>query len=342
MIHLFGRVYLTTDYNIDYNYDRVVCSEKFGVQNLSSLEELSGGSLITYAKSTDILVSNGDWLSFFSVLAEHYIRNKTKVIVYADKESFIKIYVGYLKNVLKNPTLDTVRDYIELCIFRNKLFDSATYGGDFDFTDFDNVYKNTVRVSNTKRDTFVSDYSDHLSIEFLLSTYLTNGTKLNSLSKSFSPLIEKDIDQYIEEAKTIFFLNLTNTSFCNALGITPYTYQNVEQSLNSDNKFVQFMFSDKTVKTMTSEDIETLNQFMILIIQYWKEFGDFSVLTEKLKFIKSIQTKLTEKDVNDIINFERQSNTSTTSFISPALVTVNNFLFREILSNSETAKKFVV
>jgi hypothetical protein len=69
MLHLFNKVYLEFDDKIEINFDRVVISEKYGIQMLQLLDQVAYGKLITFGKSYDEVI-DGDFYKFIESIRD--------------------------------------------------------------------------------------------------------------------------------------------------------------------------------------------------------------------------------------------------------------------------------
>ena len=92
MIHLFKKIYVTTDNIIDLGYDRIVVSQNHGLDVLEDLQKISSGKLIAYSLEwSEILGSKNvtypTALDLFTKLADHCDVTNKRVIIYCDDDS---------------------------------------------------------------------------------------------------------------------------------------------------------------------------------------------------------------------------------------------------------------
>ena len=114
MLHLFKKVYLEHDDNIDYNFDRIVISELNGVQNWSEIEKISGGRLISYGKNLNNLNNINSFNDLLNKVNEKTIETNKPVYIYADKDSYYKILSLWYKIILPNAITNDIISLVKL------------------------------------------------------------------------------------------------------------------------------------------------------------------------------------------------------------------------------------
>jgi len=128
MLHLFRKIYLEHDVNIDFNRDRVVVSEKCGVSNWSELEKISTGELISYGTDLNSLNNISSFLELLNKIKQKTILTNNPVYIYADKKNYYKILSLWYKIILPNATVNDVVNYVKIFLII-KIFGKYQDGG---------------------------------------------------------------------------------------------------------------------------------------------------------------------------------------------------------------------
>jgi len=93
MFHLFNKVYVISDNLIDINFDRVVISEKYGIQMSNELDKVSYGELLMYSDTFANLNKSFD--EFIKDIDQHSKDSKKRMVVYVDDKAFMELVVNW-------------------------------------------------------------------------------------------------------------------------------------------------------------------------------------------------------------------------------------------------------
>jgi hypothetical protein len=121
MLHLFNKVYLEFDDKIEINFDRVVISEKYGIQMLQLLDQVAYGKLITFGKSYDEVI-DGDFYKFIESVRDFGIESNKKIIIYCDKSSYKKFTAQWFKSTLPNLNFDAFKTIVDHTIYNQRIY----------------------------------------------------------------------------------------------------------------------------------------------------------------------------------------------------------------------------
>lgn len=361
MIHLFKKVYVVSDHQIDLSYDRIVISEENGVKLRHAAEEVYQGTLVAFGKNTDELIPDQfeTWNDLFEMAQNFSDKSGKKFFIYCDNTAMMEVLCAWFNSVLPNATEDSIRSLIGGLIFRYNVYYKgrvAINSGNTDRTleigmdGFEEAYAKTKDLEFEVSDT-VKGYA---GVEFLLATYLATGEKKKELKDVLKVLIKKDLEKFLFEVKEIFYTHLLTRRFSEKLGLDQdYTYDNLPEILEDNSKFADLFLNDRiwTYKYMshasssnpsidltafTEDDIATLKEFVELSTTCWPEEGVYvgpKSDVNKMDFLP-IYTSFTDARLNKIIEVESTFEHAAGTFFSIDLESVNHYLITEILERN--------
>ena len=120
MLHLFNKVYLEFDDKIEINFDRVVISEKYGIQMLQLLDQVAYGTLITFGKSYDE-VTNNDFYKFIETVRDFGIASNKKIVIYCDKDSYKKFISQWFKSTLPSLNFAGFKTIVDHTVYNQRI-----------------------------------------------------------------------------------------------------------------------------------------------------------------------------------------------------------------------------
>lgn len=376
MIHLFSKVYLSSDKLIDNNYDRVVISDTYGYPVISTVN-LEYGELIGHYLSTDeMFLIDSDhtgyesWEDFFKKLDAHQTATGQKVMVYADDTALNMVLCAWLKLILPNSDKNSVNNLINALLFKTNAFYKGVWSSNSGNSDYnveipfiDSYDSLNVTASLEAIELFDSK----MSVEYLLASYLANGSKKKELKTSMQILVRKDLTKYLIELKEIFFIHLLTKRFSTLLKFDQdYNMSNITEVVNDSSKFAYVFTSDRIwgykyltkptgskneviLENIRSSDIDVFKEFTTLAGTAWSEENTYQYVKSdinKLDFI-GIVNDFTDDLLDKIIDVESTFENSAGSFFSLDLETVNFYLITELLDaykegNIDFIKKYAL
>lgn len=224
MLHLFKRVYLAVDETLDTARHRLVISQDYGVPMGAGF--VTGGQLLKYTDSVDAVVGSGNdfsnYLEFFTYLNQQHDTLNDAVVVYADRDSFVKIGTNFFKALLP---LATVQDIYRLLscytVKEHLLCNSADYGGMVQ--NYERMKSKTTiteaevaaeffanRVNPIDFYNFFAGMRSELSLELLAATYGYNGQCENEVSEVVKGFCIKHAYMSATEAKNHLVHTMTS------------------------------------------------------------------------------------------------------------------------------------
>ena len=245
VFHLFKKVYLASDDVLDVNNNRIVISETNGYGMLLDLEAVAHGTLKDYATSLDELVGPGkkyeNFLQFINAINHFSDEVVTKVIIYCDKAAFLAMTAHWVKILLPNATMDDAYGIVASYQFQNRMFgtsDHVSYNRStrlnqvseyITIQEFNQAFT-TTEVNSAVYAGFVNLIKPHLSVEFILASYLSNQSCKEELRKIVYDKLKIGMQQYLFECKDFIVTNILNKPVFDKFSPTVnYSLTNLEE-----------------------------------------------------------------------------------------------------------------
>jgi len=361
MIHLFKKVYVSSDNLIDVDFDRVVVSEKNGVDMLQKLDEVSNGILLEKCKNFDALIGTdkvfSDWISFFKMLDDYQTQSNKKIMIYCDDKSMMKLLSAWFKILLPNNTKQSIESLINSYTFKYNVFYKGRYSTNTGNSDYNFVIDNSSfseeydSIGTISKNEFTDEIKPYVGIEFLLASYLKNESFKQELKQIMKVLIKKDMEKYLYELKEIFFVHITTKKFTNLLSLKKnYTFENFTTIEKDESKFVDLFTNDRiwsykymthpsssknniNLEAITVGDKEAFKEFTNYAGATWNEENIYSFVksdVNKLDFLDCF-TNFTDDLLKKIIDTEASFEHAAGSFFSIDLESVNSYLISYLL-----------
>jgi len=373
MLHLFKKIYLDIDENLNTFRDRIVISKNHGYRVSSDLENSFDGKLFYFSLSLEELIGeNKTFSSFVDMMNQISLkleeRNKP-IVIYSDSENFLKILINWYKLVLKEPKCDECYSLLKSYSFKENLFSNGRmrishtqYYLNFEKNLFDSLFE-IININKTEKENFVKENKKFFSIEFLLASYLFDGSSSEDVKKILKVLIKKDLEKYFYEIKEILLVHLLRKAFQQKLQTTKvYDFSNFYDIVNDESPLVKVFFKKEIwnneglfkpstsgnikFENITDEDIDNFIKFTEISGEEWEEenFYRFNKSDKyKLTFLKHItKDVMTDEELKEIIDFELKGNHAAGTFYSIDLETVNHYFIDFVLNcvKENTKEKF--
>lgn len=226
MLHLFNKVYLEFDTNIEINFDRVVISERYGIPMYSQLDKLAYGELIAYGKNYNDVVHN-DFSGFIASLKDFGKQSGKKIIIYCDKEAYKKVIAQWFKSILPNLDFEGFKTIVNLTVYNQRIVSntqlSSVYSTDLnslwdDIGDIKEAWEETVEIEKELFDNLELQHS----YEFLMATYLSgDDSHKEELRRTLHLFLRRWLKEMFTDNRQMVLLNLTNHKFLSTFGIDP-------------------------------------------------------------------------------------------------------------------------
>lgn len=265
MLHLFKRVYLAIDETLDTARHRVIVSQDYGFPMGEGF--VAGGQLLKYADSVDSIIGAdnefSNYLEFFTYLNAQYDTFNDTVIVYADRDSFVKIGTNFFKALLPLAAMQDVYRLLSCYTVReNLLCNNADYGSPVQ--NVEKLKSKTIiteaevaaeffanRVAPVDYYDFFANLRSDLSLELLIATYGYNGQCENEVSEVIKGFCIKHAYMSATEAKNYIVHSLTNEKTKRILNLADRPVTEMINILKSADS-TALMFDDRVMPRDTS------------------------------------------------------------------------------------------
>lgn len=364
MIHLFKKVYVVSDKQLDLSFDRIVISDAYGKPMMNAMKNVFAGRLVSYGKDISDMVGEGAQFASWSELfkfANYYTKESgKKLVIYCDNEALVEVLCAWFNSVLPNSTEESVKNLINGILFRYNTFYKGRTNVNAGNTDYQYELNADVfadAYDRTKDLEFEADPEiiSYAGVEFILATYLSTGKMKDELKGVLKPLIKKDLEKYFFEVKEIFFTHLLTRRFAKTLGLDKeYTYDNIADVLEDKSKFADLFLNSRiwsykfmshassskeniNLEAITEEDIAAFKEFAKLATEGWNEEGIYVGVksdVNKMDFLP-IFKNFTDTRLDKIIKVESTFEHAAGTFFSIDLPAVNHYLIAEILEKNE-------
>lgn len=252
ILHLFKKVYLTFDIDIDPQRNRLVFSENFGYKMSVDLQDFFSGKCFESEKSIDDLIGEEkkfkDFTDFFSYINNLQTEHDSRLFIYCDINSYQKIITSWFKLIFKNVDANSCLNIINLLFLKRKLLATRntsiqTIANTSNYYDemikvknnFVNTFNQTNLGSEEKIVAFYNKIKNFISIEYLLTTYLFN--KSNKVL--FKNVLSKMINRMLEDAVKEIVLNLFDIVMVRKtqekMGLKQYTSENIMEIFQEES-----------------------------------------------------------------------------------------------------------
>lgn len=244
VFHLFKKVYIEFDDGIDLNNDRIVISEINGVPMMHALDEVTYGTLVAHASSLEELVGEDkqyeNFLQFFNAVNHQVNSSDNRLIIYCDKANFVKLAITWLKIIMPSISHNAAYNIISSYQFQIRMFgtsDSFSYRRPYRLTQVDQYVTeqefyatfSSTTVNSSVYAGFVNLIKPTLSLEYILASYLFNGSCKEELKTIAHSKISLGMQQFMYECKAYILENLLNKETISRFSPTiDYTPANLE------------------------------------------------------------------------------------------------------------------
>lgn len=362
MIHLFGKVYLAHDVNLDISFDRVVISAQHGVPVLASYEQLAGGVLLAYGKEVSKVIGKGktysSYVKMFQTIGDHSEANDVRVMIFADSTAFNDILSHWYGIILPNIDADSLVALGKSLQFKFNVFNRGSRSSvsihDDNTIDMGDLF--LAPANDTKElASFVESNKGKFGVEYLIASYLNDGSCKEELKAVMTKIYKKSLEVLLTDIKEGFLVTLLHEGFAERVGLDQvYTFDNFTDILNDQSDIAQLFLSERLwhspwiklpsssssarsnlkVENITEEDAAAFKQAIVDFAEY--SMGDLIWNTTikkeeiKLDFIQAF-TDFTDDLLDDMLAADRDSESVHGAFFPINLETVNHYLIRTIM-----------
>lgn len=363
IFHLFKKIYLNFDNRINADIDRVVISAEHGHGLLTSLIEISYGELFDKSLSVADLIGADkkypNYLSFFKKLNELTDTSGKRVVVYADAAAFYKLASAWLKIVCPNIDAASAHKALKYYFVKDKLYGLSPFvevrrNYEIDSTPYDiNLDLFTTIFNGTENDReisleFLNSIVSTLSVEYLLASYLYDGSYKDALKSRTLILTNTNTQQLLFETKSLLSSYIGRRPFQQLLGIADLSITSFE-SLHDHPRLSHWFdqniwviegigthheHSKINFQAINAETVQKFKDDLLLINNQWEHVDVTSDSFRRLDFIDSvINNTFTDEEFDAAIDFELNGNTGCTIFRDQDKDRINFYLIDYLIDS---------
>lgn len=369
MLHLFNKVYLEFDNKINVDIDRVVISEQYGLPMASEFEKYTYGQLIRFAKNIEELSSELTFDDFILELKGHSTRSNKKLIVYCDKENYLKFMASWLSLMMPSLDYDTFKDIANLTIYRERCVsntqlssqNAVTVDAIFDnFTeqDWQSAWNNKIAGQISPGLLGVS-----ISYEFLLANYLAGDANyVEPLLVTAHRFLKRWFQELFTDNRQMVLLNINNHRLQEALdfsgvidisgnplvGIESLKYYADPQIWSIPTTVSSGVYGICNLSGLSQEKIDGLRNTVLNVYGSFEGMQTNTTIFESLDWLEvACRDSMTQSELDDIISYVSVSPFDTCLIPRFDFENVNFPLFLHILKkhheqDNEYLKKFII
>jgi hypothetical protein len=290
MLHLFHNTYIELDAHINLNQDRIVISNEHGYDLLTALVAVSAGELLAYGNSITDVLAHFNYKSLTALLdmcADRNIANPdVKIIIYCDNEAYYGVLSCWHKTIFKNIDSDSSFNILvtNLSMQANPGIPSRSPNPDryrlaIPTKEAYSIVFNDTNVDVTEHTPLFEKCIDSLNVEYLISSYLYDGSYKEQLKPKMIFFLKKFVLNWIQGTSDMLLgPKILDSRFRRALGITGGT---IDDPLSSwDNQLASDALKKTTVQRTLDLSILTeeekadlgadLNKFTYLFTVGWQ------------------------------------------------------------------------
>jgi hypothetical protein len=378
ILHLFKKIYLTFDGEIDLNRHRLIFSKIHGNELSEDLVNFFFGELHLFSHDIDDLIGENkrfsDYIDFFNFLNDIQDQNDTRIFIYCDVDSYRKIICNWFKIIFENIDVNSAYKILEFNFLKRKLLAtrntsiktlSQTSNAFDEMLQTKNnfeTYFNLINLPQQKLINFYENIKTSLSIEYLLASYLYNGQNKNT----FKIVLEKMINRMLEDAMKEIVLNLFDIVMVkkiqDKMGLKRYNSENIMEIFN-DEKLKELIetntwrfldengnFERVDFKKISLDKKDKIKEAYKLILNatYNEISSEENYIHNRIDYMYYLnENGISDDDLNEIINNECLFEIETTLWSNQDQESINLFFTQYSMekyseNNLETLKPFLL
>lgn len=341
MFHLFNKVYLSSDCNVDINHDRAVISKEYGVPMYIALDKVCQGELILHAQTVEEAIQNYNLKGFdelIRVLEQYSTTSGKTLIVYCDDENFLEFVSRWFKRVFKDIDVNSAWVIVESYVTKQKRQQSWRYSSSsmihnlFEGVSFDSFQE---AFENTDCPEEVDEVFDRIktgfSLELLIASYLYNESNDVQLCANVENILTRTVQEilleikhtvYKNQYKPIFNIDYDIEFFQDSSIYTTSTLGNVGSS-----SYIE-------IKNASDKDIETFKKIAKQVYVEWEGFQESSPIIDRINLIDIAKGGVTKEELTTLLEMERNSKSNVRLYSAIDEEKINTILLDKIFTLS--------
>lgn len=323
------------------NFDRYVISKSNGYNILEPLENFSHGKLLGFYNDLEEILNKKSFTDFFKEIKERCDKTRRKIIIYADEENFSHLVSLWYKSIFKAPSFDSIwfilKNYMDKqeVLKNSKGASTAT-----NFNMFNNLTKDIFEKEFFKNEndfleeSFLHEIKSQISFEILLADYIENETSKKELMLAIKKVLNRCLTELVIEIKHAYVRNKNRRNFPIKDNSNFFSNSTLYRGLELGH--VKSMYSNVTIERASKEDIEKFKYMSNKILSEWDQFSNNADVMKLIDFIDLVRkNELTDEDLSDIINFEKNAKGINRIYSSADEEKVNIYFLDHVLNSKK-------
>lgn len=238
MFHLFKKTYLHIDGFINKDEDRIVISATQGFPLLSTASNLFVGRLFAHGTQMSNVVGPTQFFPSFKDLItfcfEYNQSTDRKIVIYLDQQAWMEFTSKWFKTIFVNIDADSAYK-IQLAYFNQLIMIGGRgekYLSDqyreflFSKSEFSEVFNNTT-IDAAEKQEILSTISGFRSYEFLVGSYLYNGSHSEELKQVMFIFMNRWAEEHFKEVWRGIQESLLSPKIVELFRLRTYTLENM-------------------------------------------------------------------------------------------------------------------
>lgn len=337
MLHLFKRVYVTTDAGLDITNNRIVISAEHGFPMYHPLEEFKdGGKLLGYGPNLDGVYESMPRVSNFPQLIEFLYNYDDRVIVYVDDQQFMEFMALWYKALFKNPTSSSTWDILNAYIRKHDLqrnwmlneFSAGVAYTNVNAANYDVVFQ---RAEKHDLSVLVQSAYQDLSFDILIANYINNPTKFTApMATCMQTVLLRAVDEMLIEVKQTFYKGHTKSTFPRfSVGLEFFSQSSlyVEEAVGQVGSK-----SSVDILGATQQDVDTAVHIATTLYREWDQFKDDAPIVSRLDLVNIVRNPLTPPVIDAVLEMERSTGSNNRIYAPTDEEKLNTFFIDLVLA----------
>lgn len=349
MLHLFNKVYVSSDKLLDINFDRIVISSTLGVKMISNSEYVANGELVAHATSLNDLFTDQRIINFSGLieLADSFSTNSNKVfMIYLDDESFTNFMSLWIKGIFSQIDSSSAWKLIKLYIDKEQSYQSwrmntasmtVNLFSEVTQSQFETVFSAT---PTTDLGETYNRIKRGLSLEYLIASFLTNGSSQTEVGISLKNILHRSLQEFLLEVKYNVYKNQYKSSFNYDIDLDFFGNSTLYTSHMLGAVGSQ---SHTDIVGASDTDLTKLINIASQINLDWEGFNPDSPVCARTNLFQYIRRDLNSEDINYLINLEKVSKSNNRIYSTADEEKINIYLLDFILNSDQSeVQKFLL
>jgi hypothetical protein len=242
MFHLFSKTYIDIDAVIDNNENRIVISETCGFPMLEMLQPLYAGFSQSYGETFEDVIGEGkQFATFLDMMQFCYDINQEgkKIIIYCDQTSYMKIVSHYFKTIFVDINAESAYRICKANFSKDVLVTHRSIAGMSGHYQnwlpslevFTPIF-NEAGINETQADAFLTNIGNQRSVEYLLASYVYNGSFKEELKNRVYLMLTRHIEEQLKEVWRSIQQNILRKHIQDRLSTKLYNIDNLTDLLD--------------------------------------------------------------------------------------------------------------